>query len=340
MPQQFDFPKSQVPALKLSPRTIYIVIAAFFALWLLDGIYTVAPDEQGVVLRFGKLHSVSEPGLHYHLPKPIETVIIQSTAKLYREEIGFRTTDPGPPARYVQRPHESQMLTGDENIINVEMVVQYQVTSITEALFSAKDLGVFGGRGEEGLVHDACEAALRQVVGRHAIDEVLTEGKLLIQTEIKEKLQELFSKYECGITVLDVQLQTVGPPKQVDAAFKDVASAKEDRERKVNEARGYQNDIIPRTRGEAQKTMKAAEAYKIERVRRAQGDADRFRSILSEYKKAPDVTETRLYIETMEVILPKIQKYVIKGDPNGSLINIINLEKLGLGGSGTSGEGK
>ena len=338
MPQQFDFPKPQVPALKLSPRTIYVVIAAFFALWLLDGVYTVAPDEQGVVLRFGKLHAVVDPGLHYHLPKPIETVIIESTAKLYREEIGFRTTDPGPPARYIQRPHESQMLTGDENIINVEMVVQYRVTSITEALFGAKDLGAFEDGGE-GLVHDACEAALRQVVGRHGIDEALTEGKLLIQTEIKEKLQELFSRYQCGITVLDVQLQTVGPPKQVDAAFKDVASAKEDRERKVNEARGYQNDIIPRTRGEAQKTLKAAEGYKIERIRRAQGDADRFSAIFAEYEKAPEVTEKRLYLETMETILPKIQKYVIKGDPNGGLVNIINLEKLGLSGSKPSGEG-
>ena len=330
MPKQFEFPKSQVPALKLSPRTIYVVIIAFFALWLLDGVYTVAPDEQGVVLRFGKLHAVVDPGLHYHLPKPIETVIIESVTKVYREEIGFRTIDPGPPARYSRRPHESQMLTGDENIVNVEMVVQYQVSSIVDALFSVRELGAFEEGRSEGLVHDACEAALRQVVGRHGIDEALTEGKLKIQTEIKEKLQESFTKYKCGLAVQSVQLQTVGPPEQVDAAFKDVASAKEDRERLVNEARGYQNDIIPRARGEAQKMLKAAEAYTVERVRRAEGDANRFRSVYAEYKKAPDVTEKRLYLETMESILPRLQKYVIKGDPNGGLINIINLDQFKL----------
>ena len=326
MPQQFDFPKNPVQQLRFNPRTVYLVLGILGVLWILSGVYTVEPDEKAVILRFGKLQEVVEPGLHYHLPSPIEIAIIRSVTRIYREEIGFQTIDPGPPARYRQRPKEALMLTGDENIVSVEMVVQYKVSSVTDALFNVRGLGAFEA-SNDGLIHDACEAALRQVVGRHGIDEVLTEGKLLVQTEIQEKLQELFNVYRCGLTVETVQLQSVGPPEQVDAAFKDVASAKEDREKLVNEARGYQNDIIPKARGEAERMLKQAEAYTVERVRRAQGDADRFGAVYAEYIKAPDVTERRLYIETMERILPKIQKYIVDADGKG-VINLINLERL------------
>lgn len=326
MPQQFDFPKNPVQQLRFNPRMVYLVLGILGVLWILSGVYTVEPDEKAVVLRFGKLQEVVEPGLHYHLPSPIEIAIIRSVTRIYREEIGFQTIDPGPPARYRQRPKEALMLTGDENIVSVEMVVQYKVSSVTDALFNVRGLGAFEA-SNDGLIHDACEAALRQVVGRHGIDEVLTEGKLLVQTEIQEKLQELFNVYQCGLTVETVQLQSVGPPEQVDAAFKDVASAKEDREKLVNEARGYQNDIIPKARGEAERMLKEAEAYTVERVRRAQGDADRFGAVYAEYIKAPDVTERRLYIETMERILPKIQKYIVDADGKG-VINLINLERL------------
>jgi membrane protease subunit HflK len=326
MPQQFDFPKNPVQQLRFNPRTVYLVLGILGVLWILSGVYTVEPDEKAVILRFGKLQEVVEPGLHYHLPSPIEIAIIRSVTRIYREEIGFQTIDPGPPARYRQRPKEALMLTGDENIVSVEMVVQYKVSSVTDALFNVRGLGAFES-SNDGLIHDACEAALRQVVGRHGIDEVLTEGKLLVQTEIQEKLQELFNVYQCGLTVETVQLQSVGPPEQVDAAFKDVASAKEDREKLVNEARGYQNDIIPKARGEAERMLKEAEAYTVERVRRAQGDADRFGAVYAEYIKAPDVTERRLYIETMERILPKIQKYIVDADGKG-VINLINLERL------------
>ena len=331
MPQQFDFPRTQVP-LKLSPKTVYLILGVLVVLWLASGIYTVSPDEQAVVLRFGKLHSVVEPGLHYRLPSPIDMVSVQSVLTIYREEIGFRTQSAGPPAKYRQVPGEALMLTGGLNIIDVQMVVQYRVSSIVDALFNVKDLGVFERRGREPLIHDASEAALRQVIGRHPIDEALTEGKVKIQAEIKEQLQALFNMYKCGLKVESVQLQTVGPPGQVDDAFKDVASAKEDRERRVNEARGYQNDIIPKARGEAQKMLKAAEAYTVERVRRAQGDADRFRAVYEEYKKAPDVTETRLYLETMESIMPRLTKYIIKSDAKGNLLNVLNLERPDRGG--------
>lgn len=326
MPQQFDFPRSPVHGLRLTARTVYLVLGLLGVLWLLSGAYTVAPDERAVILRFGRLAGIVDPGLHYHLPPPIETHITRSVTRVYREEIGFRTVEAGPPAQYRQRPNEALMLTGDLNIVSVELVVQYRVSSIADALFQVGGLGAFEGDGE-GLVHDACEAALRQVVGRHGVDEVLTEGKLLVQTEIKEKLQELFTLYRCGLTVESVQLQSVGPPEQVDAAFKDVASAKEDRERLVNEARGYQNDVIPKARGEAERMVKEAEAYTVERVRRAQGDADRFAAVYAEYVKAPEITEKRLYIETMERILPRMQKYLIDAKGQG-VLNLINLERL------------
>ncbi len=326
MPQQFDFPGGRPgQPFKFSPKMLYGIVGVLAILWLLSGIYTVEPDEQGVILRFGKLNRLAGPGLHYHLPSPIETRIVPSVTQVYRNEVGFRTIDPGPPAQYSDRPKESLMLTGDENIVDVELVVQYRVSSVTDALFKVSGLGVFESRG--GLVHDACEAVLRNVIGRHPIDQVLTEGKLQIQTEISDQLQELFNLYECGLTVETVQLQTVKAPAQVDAAFKDVASAKEDRERLVNEARGYQNDIIPKARGEAEKMVKEAEAYKVERVRGAAGDAERFKTVYAQYRKAPDVTEKRMYLETMERILPKMTKYIIESDGSGGLVNILNLGK-------------
>ena len=331
MPQQFDFPGGRpMPQFKLTPKTVYTVIGVLVGLWILSGIYKVAPDEQGVVLRFGKLYEVTESGLHYHWPTPIEQVDKPAVTYLYSEEVGFQSSGRGASARTRDFPRESLMLTGDLNIIDIDMVVQYRVSNVVDAMFSVDRLGVdlFGRGVRKGLVHDACEAVLRQVIGRHPLDEALTEGKELIQVEIRDKLQELFSeRYKCGLTVTDVFLQKVLPPDEVGAAFKDVISAKEDKTRLENEARGYQNDLIPKAKGEAEKLLKGAEAYTVERVRRAQGDADRFRAVFAEYKKAPDVTETRLYLETMEKVLPRMQKYVVETDENGGLLNLLNLDQ-------------
>lgn len=329
MPQQFEFPgKRTPPQLRFSPRMLLAVIGVLAALWVLSGTYTVGPDERAVILRFGKFHREVGPGLHYHLPAPVEMRLVRSVTQIYRLEVGFRTVDPGPPARYRNVPKESLMLTGDENIISVEMVVQFRVRpeAVRDAVFNVRGLGAFEKRGG-GLVHAASEAALRQVIGSHSIEMALTEGKLIIQTEIAAKLQEIFDRYVCGLAVVAVQLQSVNAPAHVDAAFKDVASAKEDRERLVNEAHGYQNDVIPKARGEAEKVLKGAEAYSIERVRGAQGDADRFRLVYAEYAHAPKVTETRLYIEAMERILPRMRLYIIESDQGGGLLNILNLDR-------------
>ena len=329
MPQQFEFPGGKpMPSFKLTPKTLAAILGIIAVLWILSGIYKVAPDEQGVVLHFGALSEVTEPGLHYHWPWPIQEVYTPAVTSLYSQEVGFRTS--GGVKRNIAK--EALMVTGDENIIDVNMVIQYRVTNVIDALFSVEGLGVdlFNrGRVRSGsLVHEVSEAVLRQVIGRHTLDNALTEGKEEIQLEIKEKMQDLFDNtYKCGLTVSNVFLQQVVPPKEVDAAFKDVISAKEDKERLINEAHGYQNEVIPTARGEAEKMIKGAQAYKVERIRRSQGDADRFNVIYAEYKNAPGITEKRLYIETMEKILPRIQKYIVETDGSGGLLNILNLDK-------------
>jgi len=265
-----------------------IVLAVLFLLWLASGIYMVSPAEEGVVRRFGKMVRVTSQGLRYHLPWPIEEVDTPKVTEIKRLEIGFRTVDPGPPARYQFIEKESLMLTGDENIV-------------------------------EGTLQDASEAALRQVIGASTIDDALTVGRLRIQQDIKALLQRIMDGYQSGILITEVKLQTVRPPKEVEAAFKDVVSAKEDRERLIYEARGYQEDIIPKAKGKAVQMIKGAEAYRAERVARAKGDAARFLSILREFRKAKEVTRKRLYLETMEAILPDVRKFIIDPKVEGSL---------------------
>ena len=317
--QQYNFPgRSRIPV-RLESRMVYYIVAIIALLWIGSGIYIVDPDEQGVIRKFGKWIDVTGPGIHYHLPSPIETVDKPKVTKVRRIEIGFRTIHPGPPPRYRNIPKEALMLTGDENIVDVEIIVQYRIKDAADYLFNVRD--------PEGMVRDASEAALRQVVGRHKIDEVLTEGKLQVQVETKEKLQEIFNLYKSGLIVDFVQLQGVQAPKQVDHAFKDVASAREDKERLIKEADGYRNDIIPKARGQAAKLVKEAEAYKVERTKRAQGDVERFLQVLKEYRKARRVTETRLYLETMEKILPGLQKYVVQSDKQGGLLNVLPLQR-------------
>ena len=272
-----------------------------------------------MVLRFGRAVDVAFPGIHYHIPRPIEKVDLERVTEVKRLEIGFRTIGTMPTPRYQQIPKESLMLTGDENIVDVQLIVQYLIRDIERYLFSVAD--------PTHAVRSASEAALRQVVGRHTIDEALTEGKLQIQEEIQLQIQEIFDLYEVGLRVEQVKLQAVQVPEQVDMAFKDVASAREDRERKRNEAEAYRNDTIPRTRGEAQKMLREADAYRVERINRAQGDAERFLRVLREYRKAPEVTETRLYLETMEKILPRIQKYVLDSDGKGGVFNVLQHQR-------------
>lgn len=298
------------------------VIPIILVIWLLSGIYIVRPDEQGVVRRFGKTVRVTEPGPHYHLPRPLEKVNKVKVKQVRRIEIGFRTSNPGPPAKYRFVPEESLMLTGDEQIVDAQIIVQYQVKDPAKFLFNVRNL-----ERPQGALMDAAEVALRQVVGQRPIDDVLIGEKLQIEIDIRELLQQIIDGYESGVRVVEVKLQTVRPPKEVASAFSDVVSAKEDKDRLIKEAEGYREDVLPKARGQAQKIIREAEGYKAERIKRAQGDTDRFLVVLKEYEKAKDVTRKRLYLETMERILPDIRKFVIDPEVGGNLLQFLPLEK-------------
>ena len=288
-------------------------------LWLLTGVYIVGPDEVGVVQTFGKYSRAAQSGLNYHFPYPIETVSTPKVTEVKRIEIGFRTVGN---KQYQTVERESLMLTGDENIVDAEMIVQYRIKDPVAYTFNFIE--------PELTVREASEASLRTVVGRHNIDQALTSGKFMIQEETKELVQSILDKYSTGILVVAVQLQDVSPPEQVIAAFKDVASAKEDKNRMVNQAEGYRNDVIPKARGEAQARIREAEGYKQARIARAEGDVAKFSAILKEYRKAKGVTETRMYLETVEEVLQNKEKIIVPdGEGGGNLINLLNLKAKG-----------
>ena len=290
------------------------VLVGILLLWLATGVYVVGPDEVGVVRTFGKFTRVVQSGLNWKFPAPIETVDTPKVTEVKRIEIGFRTLKNG---QYRTVEKESLMLTGDENIVDAEMIVQYKIKDPVAYLFRIV--------GPELTVREAAEASLRTVVGRNKIDETLTTGKFTIQEETKNQLQSVLDNYNSGIHVVAVQLQDVSPPKEVIGAFKDVASAKEDKNRMINQAEGYRNDVIPKARGEAEAMIRDAEGFKESRVKRAEGDATKFTTILKEYRKAKSITEKRLYLETMEKVLPDIEKIIVPDKDSGNMLNLLNL---------------
>tara|TARA_B100001989_G_scaffold201826_1_gene150239 strand:- start:647 stop:1612 length:966 start_codon:yes stop_codon:yes gene_type:complete len=306
--QEFKIPKISMGAFPL--------IGIALVLWMLTGIYVVGPDEVGVVQTFGKYSRAAQSGLNYHFPFPIEKVSTPKVTEVKRIEIGFRTVGKN---QYQTIARESLMLTGDENIVDAEMIVQYKIKDPVAYTFNFIE--------PELTVRQASEASLRTVIGRHNIDEALTSGKFMIQEESKELIQNILDKYNTGILVVAVQLQDVSPPEQVIAAFKDVASAKEDKNRMVNQAEGYRNDIIPKARGEAQAQIREAEGYKEARIARAEGDVSKFNAVLKEYRKSKEVTETRMFLETAEEILSDREKIIVPDGKEGSnLINLLNLK--------------
>ena len=290
------------------------LLAAALALWLFTGVYMVGPDEVGVVRTFGEYTRVAQSGLNYHFPYPIEQVNTPAVTEVKRIEIGFRTLRNG---QYRTVEKESLMLTGDENIVDAEMIVQYKIKDPVAYLFKIVE--------PELTVREAAEASLRTVVGRNKIDETLTTGKFQIQEGTKTQLQLILDKYESGIHVVAVQLQDVSPPKEVIGAFKDVASAKEDKNRMINQAEGYRNDIIPKARGEAEAMIRDAEGFRESRIKRSEGDAAKFTTILKEYRKAKNITQKRLYLETVERVLPGIEKIIVPDKDSGNMLNLLNL---------------
>jgi modulator of FtsH protease HflK len=290
---------------------IAIVVAALIVLWLASGFYRVLPDEVGVVLRFGAYNRTTGPGLNYHLPAPIEKVLLPSVTRVNRTEIGYRSADNltsrNPAAAQV--PQEALMLTGDENIVDINFTVFWVINNAQDYLFSI--------RAPDATVKSAAESAMREIVGETPIAEALAEGRGKIETETQKLLQSILDSYNAGIEITQVQLQKVDPPGPVIDAFRDVQRALADRARLRNVADAYRNNILPRARGDAVKIRQEAEAYRLASIARAQGDAARFDSVYAAYKASQDVTLRRLYIETMEDILEHSRKVILDKSVGG-----------------------
>lgn len=294
-------------------------VAILLAIWLASGFYIVSPGEQGVVRQFGKVVKMTSSGLNYRLPWPIQKVNVVNVERIQRLEVGFRS-DPRQLGRVRQVPQESLMLTGDENIVDAQLIVQYRIKDPIQYLFRIRDA--------EGTLRAATEVALRSKVGNTTIDDVLTVGRFKAQEGTREFLQQLMDTYESGLLITEVKLQTVDAPEQVKDAFHEVVRAREDREKLINQARGYREDVIPKARGQAQEILRAAEAYKEERILRARGDGARFRAILTEYQKAPRVTRERLYLETLEKVLPNVEKIVLDTPAGSNVVPLLPLRDL------------
>ena len=303
------------------PIVLIIIILAF--LWLASGLYRVLPDEQGVVLRFGKFIKTTQPGLNYHIPFPVEAVQTPKVTKVNRIDIGFRSEgDSGFSSKGVgDVPQESLMLTGDENIVNIDFSVFWVIKDAKKFLFQIQD--------PEGTVKAAAETAMREVIAKSDIQPILTEGRAQIEIETQEIMQAILDGYNSGIQITQVQTQKADPPNQVIDAFRDVQAARADMERSKNEAEAYANDVIPRARGEAAKIMQAAEAYKQKVVALAEGEASRFVSIYNEYFKAKEVTQERMYLETMEKVLADIDKVIIEKGAGSGVVPYLPLPELG-----------
>src|SRR5262245_18766877 len=302
----------------------YLVALGVLLAWAATGIYIVAPDERGVVLRFGKVVRETESGPHYRLPWPIEQVLKPSVTSIRKEEIGFRTVETGRPARYQEVDAEALMLTGDENIVKLEFIVQYKVRADADGTSAF----LFNIRDPQGTLRAIAEASMREVIGRTDIDDALTEGKEQIQIAAQQELQRILDAYAAGIDVVTVQLQDVDPPNQVSDAFKDVISAQQDKERHINEAYGYANDLVPKARGEAAQLVNEAEGHREGTVCEATGAAQRFLAVQAEYAKAPAVTRRRLYLETMEAILPGVTKIVLDENAARQVVPYLPLDQV------------
>ena len=299
--------KRYLPGGGFGGRGILLAIAVLIALWLLSGFYRVETDQQGIVLRFGEWVNTTQPGLNWHLPYPIETVVTPRVEKINQINIGFREV--GGRSRDVEE--ESLMLTGDQNIIDIDVSVQWKMSDAGRYLFNIRD--------PEGTVKIAAESAMREIIGRTDIQPALTEARSEIEVKTKGLLQSILESYESGILITELKLQDVQPPQPVIEAFNDVQRALQDRDRLRNEAEAYRNDVIPTARGEAQKMLQDAQAYREQIVNEAQGEAQRFLQVLSAYKQNPAVTRRRMYLETLQGVFQRTDKVIMSDGVQGTV---------------------
>ena len=322
--KRMNFPNlpnmSRLPRLPRGGATVVVALLGVVILGF-STLYQVQPEEVGVVLRFGRYLGTTDPGLRVKLPL-VDQVLKVPVQRQLKQEFGFRTVDAG--VRSVYAPSnadlvgETVMLTGDLNVAVVEWIVQYRVSNPSEYLFKVRNL--------EATFHAMNEAVMREVVGDRTVTEVLTVGRQEIEVEVESRLQTLANQYEMGITIDQVVLQDVNPPDPVKPSWDEVNQAQQQRDRLINEARGEYNRVIPRARGEAQQAVLQAEGYALDRINRAEGNAVRFSAIYEEYRQAPDVTRRRLYLETMQRILPRVgRKLIVDKDMTG-VIPLLSLD--------------
>ena len=298
-----------------------VLIGLALLIGVLTSAHTIGPEEEGVVLQFGKFDRVLQPGLNFIIPFGVETLYKIPVQRQLKHEFGFRTRASGVRSEYSRTTYtdESSMLTGDLNLADVEWVVQYRITDSYRYLFRV--------RNAEKTLRDMSEAAMRKVVGDRTVNEVLTVGRQEAASRVEVLLQEMCDEYQNGIRIDQVVLQDVNPPEKVKPSFNAVNQAQQERSTLINQAESEYNRVIPRARGEAEETIQLAEAYFLNRVNRASGEADRFNSVYEAYVKAPDVTRRRLYLETMERLMPKVGSKIIVDERGNNVLPLLNLDK-------------
>jgi membrane protease subunit HflK len=318
-----DFTKIKPPKVN-AKFLVFLAVAVVAVALLYTGVYQVKPEEVGVVLRLGKyVHPPAQPGLNFKIPFGVDEVFKVPVQRQLKEEFGFRTTKAGVRTQYSKASFddESLMLTGDLNAAVVEWIVQYRINDPYKFLFRVRNV--------RETFRDMTEATMREIVGDRTVNEVLTIGRQQIASVAEEKLQELCNQFETGITVDQVVLQDVNPPDFVKPSFNDVNEAQQEREKLINQARAEYNQIIPKARGEAEETIQNAEGYALDRVNRAKGEAARFTSLFAEYKKSPEVTRRRIYLETMGDILPRAGRKIVIDEEAKGFIPLLDLRGKG-----------
>jgi membrane protease subunit HflK len=310
--------KNLIPGGFSSLKGVVLIVLAGLVIWLVTGFFRVQPNQQAIQLVFGKPYGKPvEPGLHYNLPSPIGTVVVVNVQDQRRVVIGSRNGGQERTGPYTrgQRPTSSEnlMLTGDENIVDIEFAVLWQIKDVFNYAFDV--------RNPEENVRAGAEAAMREVIGRSNLQYAQTEGRSRIEQDTKDLLQRILDEYGLGVRISNIQLLRVDPPQEVIAAFRDVQAARADKEKSINEANTYRNQVLPRAKGEAESIIQRGEAYKAETVARASGDAQRFDQVYEQWEKAKDITTERLYLDTMEEVLRNVNKVMI--DKNTSATGVL-----------------
>ena len=304
-----------------------LVVVVLIVLGAYTSMYEVDTEETGVVLRFGKFSGFADPGLHFKLPLGIDRVYLVPTGRVLKEEFGFRTVTPDIRSTFTKRglEEESLTLTGDLNVSDVEWIVQFQVADPFKFMFRIND--------PVGTIRDIAEAMVRKVIGNANVTEVLTTERALLANEIQGDLQSTLNEYDIGVRIVTVKFQDVTPPDPVKAAYNEVNEAEQQRESLIFQAREQFNREVPRARGEAKKVLQEAEGYAVERVNKARGETNRFLALLTEYRKDPPVTRSRIYLETLEEVLPRLEEIYVMDDKTGGLLPLLPLRKTMEGGA-------